>query len=44
MHYLFSARGTFLVHALEAIFIKEIQWFILVIGNANKSSLHALKI
>lgn len=37
MHYLFSARGTFLVHALEAFFIKEIQCFILVIGIASKS-------
>lgn len=44
MHYLFSARGTFLVHALAAFIIKEIQWIILVIGNANNSLLHASKI
>lgn len=44
MHYLFSVRGIFLVHALKTFFIKEIQWFVLVIRNANKALLHALKI
>lgn len=38
IHYLIS------VDALETFFIKQIQRFISVIGNANKSQLHALYI